>query len=234
MLIFASIIKYIIACCISITFITGCATKVSITQKRIKQNYRFYESFVIEKIAVTRYDSTGFPLNYDFIERYIANDFWALADKETAEILTGEVKEKFLSLKNRKDSFDHANVLEDRPGDTIKMKSGTIVYTFPGLKRPIEYFRIQNEMESLKYSIPRKTRKKIRFSKPNKWYRWYLPGKGGSKKNTVEFKTGEWYKTTIHCVYGLLTDGRCTFYFSFDTNGKIRLIRKDRLNDGPF
>lgn len=234
MLIFPATIKHIIAGYLAIIFFAGCATKVSITQKRIKQNYRFHESFVIEKIAVTQYDSTGFPLKYDFIERYIANDFWGLADKESAQKLKGEVKEKFLSLKNKKDSFDIANVLEDRPGDTIKMKSGTIVYTFPGLKRPVEYFRIENEMKSLTFTIIRKTRKKILFSKPNKWYRWYLPGKDGSKNNTVKFKTGEWYKTSIHCSYGLLTDSRCTFYFSFDTNGKIRLKRKDRINDGPF
>jgi hypothetical protein len=230
----ASIIRYSIACCTIITIITGCATKVSITQKRIKQNYRFQESIVIEKITVSVYDSMGFPLKYDFVERYLANDLWALDDKESAEILKGETKEKFLSLKNKKDSFDFANVLEDRPGDTIKMNSGTIVYTFPGLKRPVEYYRIQNEMQSLTYTINRKTRKKILFSKPNKWYRWYLPEKGGNKNNTVEFKTGEWYKTSMYCEYGILSDGICTFYFSFDSNGKIRLQRKDRINDGPF
>lgn len=213
---------------------TGCTTKFFITKKRITQNYRFYESLAIEKLSVKRSDSTGFPVEYIIAERYVANDLWALTNEETAKLLTGDTQKKFIDLKKQIDSFDRLNVLEERPQDTIRMESGVVIYTSAGPKRPVEYFRMQHRMEQLRYGIKRKTKKTILFSKPNKWYRWYLPGKGDARSNVVNFEPGQWYKTSFHCQYGLLTDGRCTLYFSFDLKGKISLKRVDHQNDGPF
>ena len=216
------------------SILSGCATKFSINQKKITQNYKFYESLAIEKLFVKKRDSAGFPSEYRIIESYVANDLWTLTNKETAGLLTGEAKEKFIGFQNRLDSFDKLDALEDRPADTIRMESGVVIYTFAGLKRPVEYYRIQNQMESLKYAIKRKTKKTIRFSKPNKWYRWNLPGKADVKSNIVSFEPGQWYRTSFHCQYGFLTDGRCTIYFSFDVKGKISLKKEDHKNEGPF
>ncbi|NOT49808.1 MAG: hypothetical protein HOP10_00850 [Chitinophagaceae bacterium] len=223
--------NFIIFCFI---LLAGCTTKFSITKKKITQNYRFYESLAVEKLSVKKPDSAGFPSEYNVVERYVANDLWALTNKETAELLTGESKERFNNFQERIDSFDRLNILEERPADTIRMESGVVIYTPAGLKRPVEYYRIQHRMYHMRYEIKRKTRKTIWFSKSNKWYRWYLPGKGDVKSNIVSFEPGQWYKTSFHCQYGFLTDGHCTLYFSFDSKGKISLKREDHKNEGPF
>lgn len=222
---------FIIFCFI---LLPGCVTKFSITKKKITQNYRFYESLAVEKLTVKKSDSAGFPSEYRVAETYVANDLWGLTNKGTVELLTGEAKERFNNFQERIDSFDRLNILEERLADTIRMESGVVIYTPAGLKRPVEYYRIQHRMDHMRYAIKRKTRKTIWFSKPNKWYRWHLPGKGDKKSNIISFETGHWYKTAFHCEYGLLTDGRCIIYFSFDSKGKISLKREDHKNDGPF
>ncbi len=213
---------------------TGCATKFTLTKKRITQNHKFYESLSIQKLIVTKTDEAGFPAGYTVTEKYIAYNLWEIDVKDIAALLPEQARQQFIPIQQRIDSFDRLNVLEDRPADTIRMPSGVVIYTMPGQKRPVEYYRLQNEKENLKYSIKRKLRKTIRFSKPNKWYRWYIPGKGIDKSNIVKFEPGQWYKTSFHCVYGLLADGYCTVYFSFNERGKLKMKRKDYVKDGPF
>jgi hypothetical protein len=213
---------------------SSCSTRISVNTKRVKYNNRFQYGLTIQQITVSRFDKDGVPLDYQSAAAFRATNLQLLDDGEIAAFLKAGYRTKFLALKARKDSFDKANVLEYRPADTLVLQSGTRSYLPAGLKRPVIYTLMEIEMEELAGTIPVKAKRKIRFSRPNKFYRWYLPGKNQSQTTLPPFETGQWYCFTVDCNFGLLASGWCTVFFMAGKNGKLTVRRRDKMNEGPF